>query len=190
MNAILVRLAIAGVCLLSLARVASASVIYDVVVAYEGGYRYSFSMVFQDAAVASAIDANSALTADDLAGNDFLDEAFEGPDGPWTSNTFDSPSVFLSFLPLTNGLQFASSDSFQNAAGTSAFGFNSEFFELILSNLSGASPDWSETQITLRTPSAVPAAPTAALVVMGLVALRLRTLAASPKRACPRHVPA
>lgn len=189
MNAILVRLAIAGVCLLSLARVASASVIYDVVVAYEGGYRYSFAMEFQEAAVASAIAADSALTADDLAGNDFLDEAFEGPDGPWTLNAFDSPSVSLSFLPLSNGLQFASPDSFENAAGTSAFGFNHEYFEILLSDLS-ASPDWSDTQITLRTASAVPAAPTAALVVMGLVALRLRALAASPKRAGPRHVPA
>ena len=177
MKAILVRLAITGICLFSFARVASGNVIYDVVVSYEGNYRYSFAMEFGDTAVANAISSNSALEEENLVGGDFRDEAFEGPDGQWTSNTFDSPSPNLSFLPATDGLQFLSVDSFTNATGITAFNFSHEYFDGLAANQTGFSPVWTGTQITLRPATAVPAAPTAALVIVGLVALGARVRA-------------
>lgn len=179
MKTILVRLAIAGLCLLAIARTASANVIYDVVVEYEGGYTYSFSMEF----------ANGSGSKEwvDLVGGDFLDESFVGPDGPWTLQ-FDAGTGSLDFDsgPPLGQLQFFANDAFLSYDGITrtTLSMSDAGFEAYanIPGFDGILGDRTSLTVTLRPSSAVPVAPTAALILAGLAAWRLRAVTAAASR--------
>ena len=87
-------------------------ILYDVVVKYVGGYRYSFSMAFAA--------AQAAYRTSDLVGNDFQNEKFEYPTGTnWRG--VDSGLSSLRFRPADNFLLFTSLDKYFDQSSGQTF---------------------------------------------------------------------